>query len=111
MQRLLVNNKDSVKRIPVPQEYKNIQTDRIVLTPRPPHEAALVRKIFEWYTHKDVSGASIARRLNDFGIVNRACCHWCGQAILDILRNGTYIWAVLAHESQYEKTYASAKPI
>ncbi|MFC0575899.1 recombinase family protein [Paraburkholderia solisilvae] len=91
MQRLLVNSKDGVKRTLALHEYKNIQTDRIVLTPGPPHEAALVRKIFEWYMQKDASGASIARRLNDIGIVNRAGRPWCGQVILDILRNETYI--------------------
>lgn len=90
MQRLLVN-KGGVKQTLAPHEYKSVQTDRIVLTPGPAHEAALVQKIFEWYTQKDVSGASIARRLNDFGIVNRAGRPWCGQVILDILRNETYI--------------------
>ncbi|QYD68770.1 recombinase family protein [Paraburkholderia edwinii] len=90
MQRLLVN-KDGVKQTLALHEYKSVQTDRIVLTPGPAHEAALVRKIFEWYTRKDVSGASIAPRLNDFGIVNRGGRPWCGQVILDILRNETYI--------------------
>lgn len=90
MQRLLVD-KYGVKRPLAPYEYKNIRTDRIVLSPGPPHEAALVRRIFEWYTQKRTTAASIARRLNDFGICNRTGRPWGGQVILDILRNEAYI--------------------
>lgn len=72
-------------------EYKSVQTDRVIIGPAPGGEAAVVRKIFEWYATQPVTGAAIARRLNDFGICNGFGRPWQGQNILNILRNEMYI--------------------
>ncbi|MFL9917991.1 recombinase family protein [Paraburkholderia fungorum] len=72
-------------------EYKSVQTDRVIIAPAPTGEAATVRKIFEWYATQSVTGAGIAKRLNDFGICNGSGRPWQGQNILQILRNEAYI--------------------
>jgi hypothetical protein len=51
-------------------EYKNLRTDHITLMPGPPEHVGVVRKIFEWYAWGKTECAHIARRLNDFGLVN-----------------------------------------
>ncbi|WP_408440162.1 recombinase family protein [Paraburkholderia caffeinilytica] len=72
-------------------EYKSVQTDRVIIAPAPGAEAAVVRKIFEWYATQPVTAAAIARRLNDFGIHNGFGRVWQAQNILNILRNEMYI--------------------
>jgi DNA invertase Pin-like site-specific DNA recombinase len=91
LQRVLVGRDDRERRCLAPHEYKSVQTDRIIIAPGPPGDAALVRKIYDWYATQQVTAAAIARRLNDFGIVNGAGRPWQGANILDILRNEKYI--------------------
>ncbi len=91
LQRLLVDSKGGIRRPLAPYEYKSIQTDRTILTPGPAHEAALVRKMFEWYATQQTNVTGIARRLNDFGICNRAGRPWQAENISHILRNEKYI--------------------
>ncbi|HEX7911692.1 MAG TPA: recombinase family protein [Paraburkholderia sp.] len=91
LQRILVARDDRERRCLAPHEYKSVQTDRIIIAPGPAGDAALVRRIYDWYATQPVSAAAIARRLNDFGIVNAAGRPWQGANILDILRNEKYI--------------------
>jgi hypothetical protein len=72
-------------------EYKSVQTDRIIIAPGPDGQAALVRKMFEWYATEPITATAIAKRLNDFGIYNGNGRPWQGQNILNILRNEAYI--------------------
>jgi DNA invertase Pin-like site-specific DNA recombinase len=91
LQRILVDARSGTHRPLAPYEYKNLQTDRVILAPGPPHEAALVRKMFEWYAVRRTTTMEIARRLNDFGICNGAGRPWLPRNILQILRNEKYI--------------------
>jgi DNA invertase Pin-like site-specific DNA recombinase len=91
LQRMLVGRDDRERRCLAPHEYKSVQTDRIIIAPGPPGDAALVRKIYDWYATQPVTAAAIARRLNDFGIVNGAGRVWQGATILKILRNEKYV--------------------
>lgn len=68
-----------------------MQTDRVVIAPASATEASLVRKIFEWYATQPVTGAAIARRLNEFGLRNRHGRPWQAQNIRRILRSEAYI--------------------
>ncbi|MFL9888280.1 recombinase family protein [Paraburkholderia agricolaris] len=72
-------------------EYKSVQTDRVIIAPATGGEAAVVRKIYEWYATQPITAAAIGRRLNDFGICNGFGRPWQGQNILNILRNEAYI--------------------
>ncbi|MFM0732862.1 recombinase family protein [Paraburkholderia sediminicola] len=91
LQRVLVDAHNGTRRPLAPYQYKSLQTDRVVLAPGPPHEAALVRKIFEWYAARGTTATIIARRLNDFGICNGAGRPWLPRNILQILHNEKYI--------------------
>ncbi|MFM0115160.1 recombinase family protein [Paraburkholderia nemoris] len=91
LQRVLVDAGSGIQRPLAPYQYKSIQTDRVILAPGPPHEAALVRKMFEWYAARGMTATDVARRLNDFGICNGAGRPWLPRNILQILRNEKYI--------------------
>lgn len=91
LQRVLVDAHSGVRRPLAPYEYKSLQTDRVILAPGPPHEVALVRKMFEWYATRGTTATDVARRLNDFGICNGAGRPWLPRNILQILRNEKYI--------------------
>lgn len=91
LQRVLVDARSGSHQPLAPYQYKNLQADRVVLAPGPPHEVALVRKMFEWYAIRQTTAADIARRLNDFGICNGAGRPWMPRNILQILHNEKYI--------------------
>lgn len=91
LQRVLVDAHSGTRRPLAPYQYKNLQTDRVILAPGPPHEVAIVRKIFEWYAARGTTATDIARRLNDLGICNGAGRPWMPRNILRILRNEKYI--------------------
>jgi DNA invertase Pin-like site-specific DNA recombinase len=91
LQRILVDARSGTRRPLSPYQYKSLQTDRVVLAPGPPHEVAIVRKMFEWYATRKITATDIARRLNDFGICNGAGRPWLPRNILQILRNEKYI--------------------
>jgi DNA invertase Pin-like site-specific DNA recombinase len=91
LQRVLVEARSGIRRPLGRYQYKCLQTDRVILAPGPPHEVALVRKMFEWYASRGTTAADVARRLNDFGICNGAGRPWMPRNILQILRNEKYI--------------------
>ncbi len=70
LRRVLLDADRNVRHFLDRYEYKSVQTDRVIIAPAPGGEAALVRKIYEWYATQPVTAAAIARRLNDFGICN-----------------------------------------
>ncbi|WP_310401848.1 recombinase family protein [Paraburkholderia graminis] len=91
LQRILLDGKREQRRPLAQYEYKSVQTDRVVIGPASASEASLVRKIFEWYATQSVTGAAIARRLNEFGLRNRHGRPWQAQNIRRILRSEAYI--------------------
>ncbi|MFL9954398.1 recombinase family protein [Paraburkholderia nemoris] len=91
LRRVLLDADRHIRHFLERYEYKSVHTDRVIVAPAPGGEAALVRKIFEWYATQPVSAAAIARRLNEFGICNGAGRPWQSQNILNILRNEAYI--------------------
>ncbi|MFP3564064.1 recombinase family protein [Paraburkholderia sp. SIMBA_030] len=91
LRRILLDADRNVRHSLDRYEYKSVQTDRVIIAPAPGGEAAVVRKIYEWYATQPITAAAIARRLNDFGICNGFGRPWQGQNILNILRNEMYI--------------------
>ncbi|MFM0641678.1 recombinase family protein [Paraburkholderia metrosideri] len=91
LHRVLLDSDRHIRHALDRYEYKSVQTDRVIIAPAPGGEAALVRKVFEWYATQPISATAIARRLNDFGIANGFGRPWQGQNILNILRNEAYI--------------------
>ncbi|MFM0696896.1 recombinase family protein [Paraburkholderia graminis] len=91
LQRILLDGKREQRRPLGQYEYKSMQTDRVVIAPAAASEASLVRKMFEWYATQSVTGAGIARRLNEFGPRNRHGRPWQAQNVRRILRSEAYI--------------------
>lgn len=102
LQRILVDSTREHRRPLERYEYKSVQSDRVVIAPAPAGEASLVRKMYEWYATQKVTGASIARRLNDFGLRNRSGRPWLSQHILRILRNEAYIGTNVYSRTSYK---------
>lgn len=91
LRRVLVTAQGQTRQLLARHEYKNVQTDRVIVVPDSTGEAALVRKMFEWYASQSVTATGIARRLNDFGLLNSVGRQWQGQNVMKILRNEKYI--------------------
>ncbi|WP_260854380.1 recombinase family protein [Paraburkholderia sp. BCC1884] len=91
LRRMLVDARGNIRQPLGSHEYKNVQTDRVIVVPDTSGEAAMVRKMFEWYATQPVTAAGIARRLNDFGIVNGVGRAWKGRNVMQILHNEKYI--------------------
>jgi DNA invertase Pin-like site-specific DNA recombinase len=72
-------------------EYKSIRTDRVTLMPGPAEHVGVVRKIFEWYAWGQADCGHIARRLNEFGLVNGDSRPWLERSIAQMLHNPAYI--------------------
>jgi DNA invertase Pin-like site-specific DNA recombinase len=90
IRRLLLDPDSNVKSVLQRYEYKNLQNDRTRKTPGPVHEVALVHRMFEWYAGGRVTFATIARRLNDFGLYNGLGHPWQASNIRQILTNEKY---------------------
>jgi DNA invertase Pin-like site-specific DNA recombinase len=90
-QRVLHEEKCGTTRVLGKYEYKSIKTDRITLMPGPAMRVGIVRKIFEWYASGKADCGGIARRLNDFGLVNGDNRSWLARFIAQILHNPAYM--------------------
>lgn len=91
LRRVLVDGRGEVRQPLGCHEYKNVQSDRVIVVPDTSGEAAVVRKLFECYATQSITATGIARRLNDFGIVNGVGLPWQGPNVMQILRNEKYI--------------------
>lgn len=89
-QRVLHDEKQGTVRTLEKYEYKSIRTDRVTLMPGPAAHVGVVRKIFEWYASGKADCGQIARRLNDFGLVNGDNRPWLPRYITQILHNPAY---------------------
>ncbi|WNC95041.1 recombinase family protein [Paraburkholderia sp. FT54] len=91
LRRILLDADRNIKHCLERYEYKSVQTDRVIIAPAEDGEAAMVRKIFEWYATQPITAAAIARRLNNFGLCNGFARLWQAQNIRNILQNEAYI--------------------
>lgn len=58
-------------------------------------EAAVVRRIFEWYNDEGYGSAKIAKMLNENGLRTKRGCLWSQNAICRILNNALYAGKVI----------------
>jgi DNA invertase Pin-like site-specific DNA recombinase len=88
LRRMIVSNTGKKKQTLQRFQYKNLQTDRVILVPGPRKEIAAVREMFEMAS-EGVSGAAIAREFNRRGISNEGR-RWYTQSVLRLLKNPKY---------------------
>jgi hypothetical protein len=72
-------------------DRKSLQTDRVVLTPGPPHEIEHVHSIYSMFVEEGKSEREIALALNQQGIVSDLGRPWTRASIHQILTNEKYI--------------------
>jgi len=91
LRRVMVDCNREPKAILAPGEYKSLQTDRVILTPGPPEEIALVRKIYQDFVKAGMSEADIASALNARGSCTDQGRPWTRGTVHQVLTNEKYI--------------------
>ena len=91
LRRMLVDQQRQPKTILGPGQWKQIQSDRVVLVPGPAAEIQVVRGIFHSFVADRRGPTEIARRLNRQGICAPAGRPWTDTKIGNLLRNEKYI--------------------
>ncbi|MBR0968509.1 recombinase family protein [Bradyrhizobium diazoefficiens] len=72
-------------------EYKSIQTDRVILTPGPPQEIEVVRRIYRMFVVQLLSEGEIATVLNQEAIPGEGGRSWTRGIVHQVLTNEKYI--------------------
>jgi len=91
LRRTLVDEHGAVKSELAYREHKSIQTDRVILTPGPPEEVAVVREIYETFVHKGLTERDIADSLNRRGIRTDLDRPWTRGTVHQLLINEKYV--------------------
>jgi DNA invertase Pin-like site-specific DNA recombinase len=91
LRRELIDVNGAPKAILAHGEYKNIQSDRVILVPGPPHEVETVRRIFQSFVAERKTTLEIARELNGEGVTNGHGRLWTWSSIRNILTGEKYI--------------------
>jgi DNA invertase Pin-like site-specific DNA recombinase len=72
-------------------EQKSLQTDRVILTPGPPEEVAIVRRLYRLFVLQRRSETDIAAQLNAEGVMTDLGRPWTRATVHQILTNEKYI--------------------
>jgi DNA invertase Pin-like site-specific DNA recombinase len=91
LRRLMIDENGSPKGLLTHGQRKNLQSDRVILRPGPPHELALIRSVFRQFAIERKTESQIARELNQKGKVNHYGRPWTSWTIRYLLRNENYI--------------------
>ena len=83
-------------------EYKNLQTDRVILVPGPIEEVAVVREIFDLFVQKKRSEKEISYELTLRGVKNEDDHPWSRGGIHQILINEKYIGNNVFNKTSYK---------
>lgn len=91
LRRMLINQAGETKGTLSRGEQKSLQTDRVVLTPGPDHETAVVKWIYDQFTAKGRREGEIAADLNAQGILTDLGRPWTRGTVNQVLTNEKYI--------------------
>lgn len=91
LQRQLLDQHGEPKAILSPGERKSFQLERVILTPGPATEIAVVHRIYQLFTTGHQTEAQIAEVLNKEGITAQAARQWTRGSVHEILTNEKYI--------------------
>lgn len=101
LRRLLVDPHGRVKGILAPGEHKSIKTDRVILTPGPPHEVAILRWMFTSLVRgKNVK--EIVDSLNRRGVPTATGGPWNGAGLRRILTSERYIGNLVWNQHSFK---------
>ena len=91
LRRTLIDEIGNVKGTLTRGQHKSIQTDRVVLTPGPDSETAVVREVYRAFVMEGLSETDIARRLNDRGVLTDLERSWTRGTVHQLLINEKYV--------------------
>lgn len=91
LRRTLIDERGTTKGVLTRGEHKSIQTDRVILTPGPDEEIAIVRGVYAAFVHDGLSEREIADDLNSRGIVTDLGRPWTRGTVHQLLINGKYV--------------------
>ncbi len=91
LRRMLLDQTGTSKGVLKRGEHKSLQTDRVVLTPGPDNEVAIVREIYRQFTREVKREAEIAEWLQDQGVPTETGRPWTRGMVYQILANEKYI--------------------
>lgn len=90
LRRTLVDEHGNAKATLARGEHKSIQTDRVILTPGPEKEVAIVREVYRAFVHDKRGEQDIADDLNRRGIPTDLGRPWTRGTIHQLLINEKY---------------------
>lgn len=91
LQRQLLDQHGQPKAILARGERKSFQLERVILTPGPETEIAVIHRIYQLFTIDHQTEAQIAAILNEEGIPAEAGRPWTRGTIHEVLTNEKYI--------------------
>ena len=91
MRRMMVDQHGRPKALLGPGEQKSLQTDNVILVPGPPHEVAMVRRIFQMFVSQGLRESGIVAALNDEGLGRDRGRPWTQSVVRQILRGEKFI--------------------
>jgi DNA invertase Pin-like site-specific DNA recombinase len=91
LRRTLLDQTGTVKSELARGEHKSLQTDRVILTPGPEQETAVVNQIYRWFVDEGLMESEIANRLNERGIQTDIGREWTRGTVREVLSNEKYI--------------------
>ena len=91
LRRTLIDEHGNTKAVLGRGEQKSLQTDRVILTPGPEEEIAVVRSVYVAFVHDGLSERDIADDLNSKGIVTDLGRPWTRGTVHQLLINGKYV--------------------
>ncbi|OYW87378.1 MAG: recombinase family protein [Sphingobium sp. 32-64-5] len=91
LRRTLVDEHGNAKATLARGEHKSIQTDRVILTPGPDEETAIIREVYRAFVHDKRGEQDIADDLNRRGILTDLGRHWTRGTVHQLLINEKYV--------------------
>ena len=91
LRRVLIDQSGNAKVTLRRGELKNLQTDRVILTPGPEEEIRTVNLMYQWLIEEDLRLTQIAERLNSMRIRTDTGRLWSQDTTRQVLTNEKYI--------------------
>ena len=91
LRRVLVDEQGNRKAMLSYGQRKNVQSERVILAPGPPHEIKTIHRIYDMLIDERRDPRDIAQKLNIDGIPSEFGRAWTGLAVRGVLSKEKYI--------------------
>ena len=102
LRRLLIDEHRTPKGELGHGEQKSLQTDRVILTPGPPQEIEVVRRLYRMFVVQRRTETEIAASLNAEGVVTDLGRPWTRGTVHQVLTNEKYIGNNIYNRSSFK---------